>query len=178
MSRQDLIERTADEPEDRVGLEMLAKVEQGRKAPSARTLAKLARALGLEPTELAARAAHWEAGAGAGATTGALRATVLTPWGSVKAANSVSSMAGGAVLGSVASLVTPFPLVVGGAIGAMYGRERARKRELVAALEQRLQDLLENGSEEQLAHLAETLEDITALDTAASESSGGAESES
>lgn len=42
-----------------VGVDMVAKVEQGAKAPSAKTLRGLATALGVEPIELSSRAATW-----------------------------------------------------------------------------------------------------------------------
>ncbi|WP_407343360.1 helix-turn-helix domain-containing protein [Pengzhenrongella phosphoraccumulans] len=73
LTRQDLVERTAADPSDRVSLEMLAKVEQGKKAPSARTLRKLAIALGMEPTDLAGRAAWWEVNELDGASAALLR---------------------------------------------------------------------------------------------------------
>src|SRR3954451_19994790 len=61
LTRQDLVVRSSPEPSERVSLEMLAKVGRGKKAPSARTLRKLAAGLGLEPMDLSSRAAKWEA---------------------------------------------------------------------------------------------------------------------
>lgn len=60
-----------------ISLEMLAKIEQGRKAPSAVTLAALASGLGLEAPELAQRASAWQAFASAGASLAALRAGTI-----------------------------------------------------------------------------------------------------
>ncbi|MDB5478883.1 MAG: family transcriptional regulator, partial [Alphaproteobacteria bacterium] len=77
LSREELVVRTHDDPEQRISLEMLAKVEQGRRAPSAKTLRKLAHALGLEPTTLVSSAALWEAGSADGTHVAALRSHVL-----------------------------------------------------------------------------------------------------
>ncbi|HVU72958.1 MAG TPA: helix-turn-helix transcriptional regulator [Mycobacteriales bacterium] len=77
LSRAELALRTADGAAQRVGLEMLAKVEQGRKAPSPATAAKLARALGISPNDLARSAARWESGAAVGVQDAALRLELL-----------------------------------------------------------------------------------------------------
>lgn len=77
LSRADLALRTSDAPAERIGLEMLAKVEQGRKAPSPASVAKLARALGIATTDLARSAARWESGANLGVKDASLRQELL-----------------------------------------------------------------------------------------------------
>jgi transcriptional regulator with XRE-family HTH domain len=151
LSRQELVERTADKAEDRVSLEMLAKIEQGRKAPSARTLRKLANGLGLEPQDLAGRAAEWEAVRAAGASSAVLRAVTLASGRSGTRAAATSPV--GALLSGGA--------LVGSAVGAgayLWGRERAERSVLAAQLEARLKQIVESGSELELARAHEALD--------------------
>ena len=77
LSRSDLARRTSETPGERIGLEMLAKVEQGRKAPSPASVAKLARALGIATTDLSRSAARWESGASLGVKEASLRQELL-----------------------------------------------------------------------------------------------------
>jgi transcriptional regulator with XRE-family HTH domain len=155
LSRQELVERTADKAEDRVSLEMLAKVEQGRKAPSARTLRKLANGLGVEPQDLAGRAAEWEAALAAGASSAVLRAVTLASGRAGMRAAAASPI--GALLSGGA--------VVGSAVGAgayLWGRERAERSVLAAQLEARLKQIVESGSEIELARAHEALDAVQA----------------
>ena len=108
LTRQDLVDRTAESPTDRVSLEMLAKVEQGRKAPSARTMRKLAIALGMEPTELAQAAAWWELSESNGAAASLLRLGITR--------GSVPGSASARRLGAIGLVA---PLVGAAAIGGM-----------------------------------------------------------
>ena len=77
LSRPELARRTAEAPALRLGQEMLAKVEQGRKAPSPATVAKLAHALGIATTDLVRCAARWESGAAMGVREAVLRQELL-----------------------------------------------------------------------------------------------------
>jgi transcriptional regulator with XRE-family HTH domain len=157
LSRQELVERTADEEEDRVSLEMLAKIEQGRKAPSARTLRKLAKGLGVEPQDLAGHAAEWEAALAAGASSAVLRAVTLAS--SRPGTRAAAAFRLGALL--------PSGALVGSAVGAgafLLGRERAERAELAAQLEARLKQIVESGSELDLARAHEALDAVQAAE--------------
>lgn len=132
-SRQDLA-RTA-----KISVEMLAKLEQGRKAPSAATLAALASGLGLEAPDLAHRANAWQAFAALGTSLAGLRAGTIAGTLAVGVGASVMPIAAGTV----------------GAYAAV--KHEARKRLL---LEQLLQTSLEQLSEADLQDV--DLHDIAA----------------
>jgi transcriptional regulator with XRE-family HTH domain len=140
LSRDDLAARTAESPSQRLGREMLAKVEQGRKAPSPVSVAKIARALGVPTAELARSAARWESGAAMGVHDAALRQELL------------------AVMRP-----SPPPVVETGVeLDALL--PRGRRADLVRQLERRVRDLAARGSVEQLenAVLALQAQDRTA----------------
>lgn len=156
LSRQDLVERTSDKAEDRVSLEMLAKIEQGRKAPSARTLRKLAKGLGVEPQELAGQAAEWEAGVAVGASSAVLKAvTIATSRPGTRAATAFS-------LGTW----LPSGGLVSGAVAGTYllSREKAERAELAAQLEARLRQIIESGTDSDLARAREALDSVQAVE--------------
>lgn len=129
-----------------ISVEMLAKVEQGAKAPSAKTLRALAQSLGVDPLDLSGRAAAWEAVAGApGSTSAALRRIAL---GGVTPRVPLAAMAaGGAIAGGL-------PLVAG-AVGAAGMAAAAIERRDRRQIEDLLRELLE-----QRITRAETKEDL------------------
>ena len=157
LTRQDLVERTAADPGDRVSLEMLAKVEQGKKAPSARTLRKLAIALGMEPTDLASRAAWWELNELDGASAALLRlgvtegvrlgVTQRAALGALSALR-VSSRVSGAI-GGVAGL--------GAAIGGMALNKEFADRKSLSDWFQEQAKVATEGSESEVADMTEAL---------------------
>jgi len=134
LTRQDLVERTATDPGDRVSLEMLAKVEQGKKAPSARTMRKLAIALGMEPTDLAGRAAWWELNELDGASAALLRLGVTQ----------------GAALGALHA--RGFDAIV-----TELNKEFAVRRSLSDSLFRELAELVTEGSESDVVEITEAL---------------------
>jgi transcriptional regulator with XRE-family HTH domain len=153
LSRQELVERTATDPVDRVGIEMLAKVEQGKKAPSAKTLRKIAIGLGIDPQELNSRALGWQEAAAVGATSTALKQLAL---GTGAGANFGSMV--GLTLGAVAS-TTLLP-GAGALVGAAALREMRQRGRWAALLEAKLAELVATGSESELQDAFATLERI------------------
>lgn len=77
-SRNELARLTAENPADRVGVDMLAKIEQGARAPSGPTLKKLACALGLDALDISNYTATWVERSLAGDSRVILRAAVKT----------------------------------------------------------------------------------------------------
>lgn len=149
LTRQQLVDLTAADPAERVSLEMLAKVEQGRKAPSAKTLRKLALAIGIETVDLSGRAAWWEAALAAGTNLASLRAGVMGVAPAVGVARATRALAGG--------------LPVAGAlgVGVAYGVKEARERQYYKQLlEARMSVLLEQGSTEQIETALQTLDAV------------------
>ncbi len=141
LTRQQLVDRMA-EP---VSVEMLAKVEQGRKTPSARTLERVARALEIDPVDLTARAEAWEAGEAAGMPPLALRqATTI-------------GVASGVIAGGLGAAA--FPLVGAAAVGFSLREMRERGR-WAALLEAKLSDLVAHGTPEQLERVLASLESL------------------
>jgi len=151
-TRQELAEASSPEPSERVSVEMIAKVEQGRKAPSAKTLRKLAAGLGVEPLELSSSAARWEAAAAAGAQVATLRAALTA--GSL-GARAVAPLGLAAGI-SVAPVALPLAAVAG-SLALREGRERAQWARL---LEARLAELLDRGSSEDIQHALDTLDKV------------------
>lgn len=120
----------------KISLEMLAKIEQGRKAPSAATLAALASGLGLEAPDLAHRANTWQALASAGTSLAALRA---------------GTIAGTLGVGVGSALVSPFGLT---AVGAYAVHRESRKRR---ELEELLRSNLNLLSDDDLQDIADRI---------------------
>jgi hypothetical protein len=137
-----------------MSLEMLAKVEQGKKAPSASNLRKLATALGMEPTDLASRAAWWELNELEGASGSLLRLGV-TQW-----------LAGGARLphrgrgGALGAAAVAVPLIGTGVVGAVAGaavaKEFANRRALAAWLRKQA-NLVTEGSAHDVEQITQEL---------------------
>lgn len=149
LTRPQLVERTGAEPSERISLEMLAKVEQGKKAPSAKTLRKLALALGIEPVDLSDRAARWEAGLSAGLKASALRTVVMR--------GSARTVVGA----SAGALAAVGALPIAGAVGAgLIVHEMQQRRQWAELIGARLTDLLANGSPEQVATALASLEQV------------------
>lgn len=103
-----------------ISVQMLAKVEQGRKAPSAATLARLAKSLGIEPPDLAQRASAWQALAATGASPAALRA------------GTISGSLGLGVGAAVGAALMPAAGVA--AVGAFAVHRELRNRRVIEAL--------------------------------------------
>jgi transcriptional regulator with XRE-family HTH domain len=152
MTRQELAEAGSADPDQRVSVEMIAKVEQGRKAPSAKTLRKLAAGLGVDPLELSSSAARWEAAAAAGAGLGALRAALTGGTLGARIAAPFGMRTGF----GVAPVALNIAAVAGG-LALQEGRERAQWARL---LEARLAELLERGSPEDIQHALATLDKV------------------
>lgn len=115
----------------KISLEMLAKIEQGRKAPSAVTLAALALGLGIEAPDLAQRASAWEAFASAGASMATLRAGTIAGTLGIR----------GGTIGS--SLVAPVGLAAAVGVAAIHHESRKR-RQLEALLRSSLAQLTDD----------------------------------
>jgi transcriptional regulator with XRE-family HTH domain len=115
----------------KISLEMLAKIEQGRKAPSAATLAGLAWGLGIEPPDLAHRANAWEAFATAGASMATLRAGTIAGTLGIR----------GGPIG--ASLVGPVGIAAAAGVAAIQ-RESRKRRQLEALLLSTLEQLTDD----------------------------------
>lgn len=114
----------------KISLEMLAKIEQGRKAPSAATLAGLALGLGIEPPDLAHRANAWEAFASAGASMATLRAGTIA--GTLGIRGPIGS-----------SLVGPVGIAAAAGVAAIQ-RESRKRRQLEALLLSTLEQLTDD----------------------------------
>lgn len=114
-SRQDL----ADAAE--ISLQMLAKIEQGSKAPSAATLSRLAHGLGIDTPDLAQRANAWQAFAAAGASRAALRAGTIT--GTLGAG--IGAAVGAVLMPGVSGVAT---------VGALAVHRELRNRRVIEAL--------------------------------------------
>lgn len=152
LTRQELADATSAHPTERVSVEMIAKVEQGKKAPSAKTLRKLAAGLGIEPLTLSKSAARWEAAAAAGEGLWDLRAALIG--GSLGARAAVAPL-GVAGLG-IGPVTWPLAAVATG-LALREGRERDR---LARRLEARLAELLEQASQEEIEHALAALDAV------------------
>ena len=150
MTRPELSAATSSEPSERVSVEMIAKVEQGRKAPSAKTLRKLAHGLGVEPLELSSSAAKWEAAVVAGAQVAALRAALTAGSLGVRAIAPLGIAAG-------IGLGPALPLAAAAA-GTLVAREGFERGQWARRLEARLAELLERGSAEDIQRALATLD--------------------
>jgi len=126
----------------KISLEMLAKVEQGRKAPSAATLAALAAGLGLEAPDLAHRADAWQALASVGASLAALRAGTIAGTLGV----------GGAAAGLGPALLNPVGLAAVGGAYVVHRESRNRRH-----LEKFLASNLNRLSDDDLQDIADRL---------------------
>jgi transcriptional regulator with XRE-family HTH domain len=113
-----------------ISLEMLAKIEQGRKAPSAATLAALASSLGIEAPDLAHRASAWEAFASAGASAATLRAGTIA---------GTLGIRGGPIAPNLAA-----PVGLAAAVGVAIHHESRKRRKLEALLHSSLQQLTDD----------------------------------
>lgn len=161
LTRQDLVERTGADPTDRVSLEMLAKVEQGKKAPSARTLRKLAIALGMEPSDLAHRAAWWELNESDGASASLLRlgVTQSLAMGAMGALGTQGLGLAGRAVGRAA------PAGILALIGSLALNRELADRKAISALLQEQAKLIAEGPESAVAEMTETL-GLALLETA------------
>lgn len=152
LSRQDLASAAA------ISVEMLAKVEQGRKAPSAKTLASLASGLGIEAPDLAQRANAWQAFAAAGANGATLRAGTIAGTLGVNGSNVARALGlrAGAALTPGAALPVGLAVAAGaaGAAGASAVRREHRSRRV---LEEILRSNLDMSDDELLGHIAARL---------------------
>lgn len=148
LSREELGERAE------LGVDMIAKVEQGAKAPSASALKRLAAALGLDPIELSNRGLVWATMKDSPEASTALLRTVATA--GMKAFPAMSRAKGGTPA-SVAAAAAAAALV-GGAAGYKYMRDQNQKSksEIEEALRKRLKRLeerLDQASPEDLENL-------------------------
>lgn len=123
-TRQDLAKAA------KISVEMLAKIEQGRKAPSAATLAALASGLGLDPPDLALRASAWEAFASAGASMATLRAGTIAGTLGIRGVPVVSSLAA--------------PVGLAAAVSVAMHSESRKRRQLEALLRSSLEQLTDD----------------------------------
>lgn len=119
----------------KISVEMLAKIEQGRKAPSAATLAALASGLGIEAPDLAHRASAWEAFASAGASMATLRAGTIA---------GTLGIRGGPLTSNLAAPVGVAAAAVGIAIHHESRKRRQLEALLLSSLEQLSDDDLQN----------------------------------
>ncbi|MDF2093613.1 helix-turn-helix transcriptional regulator [Knoellia sp. 3-2P3] len=136
-----------------VGVDMVAKVEQGAKAPSAKTLRGLATALGVEPIELSSRAATWAAlSADKTAPADALRRVALGatagPFRSVAVSNTqLRAYRGIKAIAGIAATLKP-------------SLEDVDRRQVEDALRALLEERLRSAETTiELLHLAQALED-------------------
>lgn len=134
MSRANLAEE-AD-----LGVDMIAKVEQGVKSPSARTLKRLAMALGVDAVELSQRGVEWALLLGTAAeSSGALRGI----------ATGVGVRAGSAAAGVIGTL---------GLTAGAFALNRLDRRQTEMALRHMLeQRLVEAQSDEELENIVSAL---------------------
>ncbi len=145
LTRQDLAEASSPEPAERVSVEMIAKVEQGRKAPSSKTLRKLAADLGVEPLAISSSAATWQAAAAAGVGLWDLRAALI---GGSLGARALAPFGVAAL--AVAPGALPLAAVAGG-FALREGHERVQwERRILEAHLARLRDVLDRGSPEDI----------------------------
>lgn len=118
-----------------VGEVMIAKIEQGARAPSTKTLTSLAAAFGVPPEELAARATAWELAKASLAPKAALGAIAMGQGvGAVAGATSAGALGAGALAGLGMALG---PISAAGLIGAraVSARNSLRRQQLVGLLE-------------------------------------------
>ncbi|WP_446666414.1 helix-turn-helix domain-containing protein [Flexivirga sp. B27] len=141
LSRQDLCLLTGSDDVRPLSVEMLAKIEQGRKAPSATTLKRLAVALGIDAPDLSQRASAWQFHKARGADDATLRAGTVS--------GALGQALGAAAVGA---LVTPAPILAAATTAAVHRRRRGRKR-----LEAALSEALAKLPEEQLEDFATEL---------------------
>jgi len=135
MTREELHTATAPAGEDRVSIDMIAKIEQGAKSPSPPALRKLAAALGVTPAEIFQRSNMW-----------------------LLAEESGTSDAGGRgiALGWMKAALPP--AVVGAAAGGLgflaAAGERAESRRHEAARREMLADWIRAAPDEVVAEVA------------------------
>lgn len=161
LSRQELVERTSPNPSERVSLEMLAKVEQGKKAPSASTLRKLAAALGLEPTDLASTAAWWEHKEFEGAAASLLRLGVTQ---ALAVGRQLQGGAGRPLFAGAGGMAAALPIIGAGAAGAVAAalgfsavNREFKDRESLAAWLRQQAALVTEGSEQDVEEVTQAL---------------------
>ena len=133
-----------------LGVDMVSKIEQGRKTPSAAALNRLAAALGLGAIDLSNRALLWAALRESPQASAGLLRLVATGSSSVSPAailaRSVTPVAAGAAMGAAAA-------------GLSYFADKRSRGEIEDALRELLERRLEQASTEQdLADLAIALE--------------------
>lgn len=145
LSRDELGDRA------KLGVDMIAKVEQGAKAPSANALNRLAAALGLDPIDLSNRGLLWAALRDSPEASTALLRSVATGASAALPAFRVAKSVGPAAAVSVVG--------VAGAAGLAFLSEKKSRRQIEEALRERLEELLAQAStQEDLAIVALALE--------------------
>lgn len=143
MSREDLADATKQDDPRGVSPSTVAKLEQGAKSPRPRTLAMLARALGVTTTELFERAdLLTEAKDDTGRVTWQKARRIAL--GRIPAAGAVGALAGGAI---GAAMAGPMGAVIGAAAGARQGSQmdelrKALEREMGRPLNSKDLDVL------------------------------------
>ena len=163
MSRGDLAEAAG------LGVDMVAKVEQGAKRPSTGALKRIGQALDVDAVELSARGLQWAGLRTAGeASTGLLQQVATgSPWRAVT---------GAAAMGAAArALITPLtpvglasvPLAAAALQASRQRDRRAMENVLRAALEDRLSQA---RTEEDLRRIAKALDSAAEAGTAPSRS--------
>jgi transcriptional regulator with XRE-family HTH domain len=162
LSRQDLVDRSAVNPDDQLGIEMLAKIEQGKKAPSPKTLRKLATGLGVDTVDLTHSVATWQAGLAGGLNKAQLRRSILAE---VRPRSLVASLGGLVAAGSVAAVLAAMsPLAATWVDSDDVDQERQRLKdeqrqrlELRRALQARFAELIAKRDVAELVVLADQL---------------------
>lgn len=152
MSRDDLAARSD------LGVDMIAKVEQGAKSPSAAALNRIAQALGVDAVELSNRGLAWASLLDSPqASTALLRAVSTTPG----VAYSVLRGGRAAIPAVARGAVLPAGLAIGaaGAAGLAYFADKKMRKDAEDALRKLLEQRLKDAATpEDLAQLAEALE--------------------
>ena len=150
LSRQELAEG-AD-----LGVDMIAKVEQGAKAPSAAALKRIASALGCDPIELSNRGLLWAEMEGSPEASVALLRHIAT---GASVAGPVVRRALGLRSTSAPGLQVLAAVAAGtSAAGYAFAREKRTRNEIEKDLRRRLQELLTEASTEDLVKLEAALE--------------------
>jgi transcriptional regulator with XRE-family HTH domain len=153
MSRDDLAERS------KLGVDMIAKVEQGAKSPSAGALNRIAEALGVDPVELSNRGLAWAKMLDSPDASNALLRAISTSSGVA-----YSALRAGRVAVPRGAAALPAGLAIGaagaaGAAGFAYLADKKVRKDAEDALRKLLEQRLKDASTpEDLAQLAEALE--------------------
>ena len=151
-----------------LGVDMIAKIEQGAKAPSAGALKRIASALGLDPIDLSNRGLLWAAMKDSPESSTALLRNVAT--GADAFAFPALELARGmapAAARAIKAAPLPASLIAGaagaaGVAGLAYLKDKTSKSEIKAALRKRLEERMEQApTEEDLARLAIAIETVT-----------------